>query len=195
MSKKSIQKQQEFFDNLAPSWRRDETPPFAIIEAVLDKMGLREGQRVLDVACGTGVLDDSLAARGAAVDAIDISPRMIERAKAEHTHPRLAYHVADFYTFGNAACYDRIVVFDAYPHLVDRRAFVEHAAFLLPKDGQLWIFFDAPKECINGHHHGLDDCISLPLMSAEEEARRFSDYFEVMEADESMTFVLGLRRK
>lgn len=45
--------------------------------------GVRAGQRVLDVACGTGVVAITAACRGARVAGLDFSPELLERAR-EH---------------------------------------------------------------------------------------------------------------
>ena len=45
------------------------------------------GQRLLDAGCGTGALAIEAARRGAAVTAIDVSPRMIAIARERHQPP------------------------------------------------------------------------------------------------------------
>jgi SAM-dependent methyltransferase len=45
--------------------------------------GLKNGQRVLDVGCGSGLLARALLAAGYAVSGIDASPAMIELARAQ----------------------------------------------------------------------------------------------------------------
>jgi len=49
--------------------------------AMLDALEPLQGKRVLDFACGAGITACFLAARGAAVTGIDISPGSIERAR------------------------------------------------------------------------------------------------------------------
>jgi SAM-dependent methyltransferase len=50
------------------------------------------GSHVLDLGCGAGRLAHHLAERGAAdVIGVDLSERMLERARAECSHPRLTY--------------------------------------------------------------------------------------------------------
>ena len=59
---------------------------------VADAAAIRRGQRVLDVACGTGVLTRAAAARtgsGGAVIGLDLSPRML--AIAESLSPNLTW--------------------------------------------------------------------------------------------------------
>ena len=45
--------------------------------------GLKEGTRVLDLACGHGRLANRLAARGAAVTGLDVTERFLEVARAD----------------------------------------------------------------------------------------------------------------
>jgi SAM-dependent methyltransferase len=50
------------------------------------------GRRVLDLGCGAGQLAHHLAASGASeVVGVDLSERMLERARAEWAHPRVTY--------------------------------------------------------------------------------------------------------
>ena len=52
---------------------------------LLDLADITPGARVLDLACGTGDLALAAAARGARVIGLDITPRMIELARAKST--------------------------------------------------------------------------------------------------------------
>jgi len=49
--------------------------------ALVNYSGLRAGQRVLDVACGTGVVAVTAAGRGAQVKALDLSPALLADAR------------------------------------------------------------------------------------------------------------------
>src|SRR5262245_55007023 len=51
---------------------------------------IRSGQRVLDVACGTGVVAITAARAGARVSAIDLTPPLLERARASAQRGGLA---------------------------------------------------------------------------------------------------------
>jgi SAM-dependent methyltransferase len=54
------------------------TPPAA---ELVKLAGVREGQKVLDVACGTGVVAVTAARRGARVTALDLTPELLVRAR------------------------------------------------------------------------------------------------------------------
>ena len=70
-----------FFDKCAPWWDDDMIRNEEVIATILDNTAIRPGIRVLDVACGTGVLFPDYLSRGVAeVTAIDISPEMAKIA-------------------------------------------------------------------------------------------------------------------
>ena len=45
-----------FFDRRAATWDAQRQPAGQIVEQILDAADIRQGDSVLDVACGTGVL-------------------------------------------------------------------------------------------------------------------------------------------
>ncbi len=194
--KKQIAKQSKFFDDLAQEWRVKETFSDEQIKALLGSAVIEDGNRVLDVACGNGVLDGYLIEKGCIVDAIDVSPQMIFKAQANPRNAGVNYSVADFYEYTSAEKYDSILLFDAYPHFKDKISFAEKACELLKDGGTLWIFFDESREKINGYHSGGAQDISEALKSAEEEAKVFKRKFEIIESyDDAKGYRLGLKKK
>jgi SAM-dependent methyltransferase len=65
--------------------------------AVERLLALKPGERVLDIACGTGVMARRLAALGGQVTAVDFSPLLIEKAKVrgQSGGEPIHYFVAD----------------------------------------------------------------------------------------------------
>ncbi len=58
---------------------------------VLDLLGDVVGKDVLDAGCGQGYLSRMLAARGARVTGIDLSPRLIAKARERDVDGRIEY--------------------------------------------------------------------------------------------------------
>lgn len=185
--------QRGFFDEKAAGWREI---PRKKIDRLLSPLPVAAGDRVLDIGCGTGVLEPALLARGAAVDAIDLSPQMIARARQKEENRGANFAVADFYTFAARGGYDHALVFDAYPHFLDKPRFADRAAALLKEGGTLWIFFDAGRAEINGRHTAQNDLLSRPLRSAPREAEVFFPRFRVISmTDTAENYCIGLKKE
>ncbi len=68
-----------------------------IHQLVIERLGPRPGERWLDLACGTGAVSELAAAAGASVVGIDLSPGLIDTARALAAERGLAidYRVGD----------------------------------------------------------------------------------------------------
>lgn len=71
----------------------------AAVAALLALLGPVRGERVLDLACGHGLLARELARRGATVTGIDLSHELLERARSREASDRLGIH----YVHGDVA--------------------------------------------------------------------------------------------
>jgi len=73
--------------------------------------------RVLDLGCGTGITSVYMARCGATVDAVDISPANIARAKLINAHERVRYRHGDATDFCGEKPYDVICLCDVFEHI------------------------------------------------------------------------------
>jgi ubiquinone/menaquinone biosynthesis C-methylase UbiE len=81
-------------DHLATTYRDFFMPVTALaVRSLLDAARVRPGMNLLDVATGPGVLAAEANALGIGYTGIDLSPGMIELAKA--SYPGIEFHVAD----------------------------------------------------------------------------------------------------
>jgi SAM-dependent methyltransferase len=69
--------------------------PFGILTPLLAQLGDVTGQDVLDAGCGEGYLSRILAARGARVTGVDLSPRLVELAGQKASPGPIEYRVGD----------------------------------------------------------------------------------------------------
>ncbi len=186
--------QREYFDKLAPTWRSDGGLDMTELRSMLSPVPLRSGERVLDIACGAGVLDECLLSMGLRVDGIDISEKMIEKARADSKNRGANYFAADFYSF-RAQPYDCLLAFDCYPHFADKKLFAERAYSLLKENGLLFIFFDQSRESINGRHEGHARSVSIPLFAAADEAKNFAGLFDLIYSADGERYSLLFKKK
>lgn len=153
-----------FFDAMAPKWDK-------IIEIKKDKIGhildvaeIKEGDHVLDVGTGTGVLVPYMADRigpEGKIDAVDISTAMLERANAKFGHlPNVRFMLADVEEDMLRDTYDCIMMYCMYPHLVTPYDTLEWLVKLnLNPGGKIVIAFPESKKGINGIHHHNDGSV------------------------------------
>jgi SAM-dependent methyltransferase len=130
------------------------TPDFGLVAAVYDEVrpldGLRRellealvregalgGGRVLDVGCGTGQLVAQLSERGVAAVGVDVSPEMLEVARAKLPNGVFEPAPAERLPFADGS-FDR-VVYLLVVHLVDRAAAFAEARRVLAPGGRVAI--------------------------------------------------------
>src|SRR6201997_2974080 len=79
---------------------------------------LQPGMRVLELGCGTGYFTRELARSGAEVVAIDVSPELLEIAKANHSAPNVRYEIQNAYELNYPdAVFDSVVGSSVLHHL------------------------------------------------------------------------------
>lgn len=188
----------QFFDRCAPGWDTEMVKDDAIIATILDNAQVAAGQRILDVACGTGVLFPYYLARQAAqVTGIDISPEMARRAAEKFAgDDRIRVICGDVEEWPFSEGFDRIVVYNALPHFPEPERLIRVLAGLLREGGRLTVAHGQSREAIDRHHSGSASLISNGLMSAEELAALFAPHLqvEVLLSDQRMYQVSGVKR-
>lgn len=188
----------EFFDRCAPSWDAEMIKSDEIIGKILDNAEVAEGQDVLDVACGTGVMFPYyLERKAASVTGIDISPEMAKIASAKYAdQPNVQVICGDVEQTQFDRKFDRIVVYNAFPHFPNPQRLIATLASLLKDGGRLTIAHGASRESIDNHHKGSAGKVSNGLMSADSLKALFEPHFEVeiMISNSRMYQVSGIKR-
>ncbi len=188
----------EFFDRCAPSWDAEMIKSDRIIGTILDNAEVGADMDVLDVACGTGVMFPYYLERGAAsVVGIDIAPKMAAIAAEKYTGENRVQVVCgdvEEYDFGRK--FDRIVVYNAFPHFPNPRKLLSHLASLLKEGGRLTVAHGMSRAAIDNHHSGAASKVSNGLMSADSLRGLFAPYLEVeiVISNDRMYQVSGVRR-
>ena len=188
----------QFFDRCAASWDDTMIKSDVIIGKILDNAELSAGMDVLDVACGTGVMFDYYLERNvASVVGIDIAPEMAKIAAAKYENePKVQVLCGDVEEYPFDRKFDRIVVYNAFPHFPKPKRLIKRLAGLLKEDGRLTIAHGMSREAIDGHHEGAASKVSCGLMTAESLKKIFDAHFEVevVISNRHMYQVSGVKR-
>lgn len=185
-----------FFDKCAPWWDSDMVRNEDLIAMILDNGGIKPGIRVLDVACGTGVLfPDYLKREVASVTGIDISPEMAKIAQSKF--PQVDVICGDVETAEFAEPFDAIMVYNAFPHFPDPARLIKVLAGLVKPGGKLSVAHGMSRAQLTNHHAGRASAVSIDLLHEKELAALMEPYFDVdvIISNERMYQVAGVRRE
>lgn len=187
----------EFFDRCAKDWDAGMLRNDDIINKILDNAGVGEGAKILDVACGTGILiPDYVQRKASSVTGIDISSEMIKRAEAKFDYPNVRFVCGDVETAELEGSYDNIVVYNAFPHFPDPARLVKRLSALLAPGGTLTVAHGMSRKVLDEHHKGSAHKVSRGLMHEDELEKLFALYLNVTVkiSDEKMYQVAGVSK-
>ncbi len=169
----------DFFNKASADWDSIANDNTEKINRILDYSDFRGNPNVLDVACGTGVLTPFLSEHGAShITGIDISPEMIKLAKAKFLH----YNNVDFINISaEDIClnqkFDRIIIFDAFPHFCHKEKVIESVAKHIKLDGRLTIAHSMGRAQLDELHRRTAGQVSDKMLSGTELAELLSTHF------------------
>ena len=167
-----------FFDRLAPQWDADMIRSDTAIAAILDGADIRAGHAVLDVACGTGVLFPDYFDRGIEdLTAIDISSQMVKIAREKFPQAEVICGDVESHPFTRK--FDRIMVYNAFPHFPDPENLIAVLSSLLNPGGTLTVAHGMSRAAIDHRHEGSASKVSVGLMSDDDLAAIFSKHLMV----------------
>ncbi|MDR0523121.1 MAG: methyltransferase domain-containing protein [Candidatus Methanoplasma sp.] len=195
--------EREFFDGLADGWDEMYAGDARKAEYVAEALGLREGDRVLDVGAGTGAMIAPCLSRigaSGSITSIDASERMISVARRKFPpgeNPNVTLLAMDAYDLEPGGGFDAAVCHSCLPHLYDKPLAVRIVSGCLRDGGRLAISHSCSMECINRAHscHGSvirrDMVPSIGEISAMMEACGVRPSFS--RSDEECHMVVGVK--
>ncbi|MCQ2797750.1 MAG: class I SAM-dependent methyltransferase [Bacilli bacterium] len=187
-----------FFDGLANTWDKSETCPREFKLSLLSELGIAKGDKVLDLACGTGVVTGLIhELSDTEVVGVDISNNMIEVAKEKYNDEEWATFVhADFLNWDTDITFDDVVIYNAYPHFLEPMVLSKKLASVLNKGGRVAILHSLSRKDLCSHHSGRAISVSRNLMELSREVDFFKNEFDVItskEDDKSIVIILQKR--
>lgn len=185
-----------FFDERAAAWDERRAPDAERLRVILDLADVRAGHRVLDVACGTGVLFGSYLARGVrSVTGMDISEKMLQVAREKHADGKITLIRGNAEEADLDGLFDRVMVLNALPHFASPRRLVANLARHIRPGGRLTIAHDIGRDRLNAVHHSRAREVSRGLMEERKLATILSRFFavDVVLSDADLYVVSGVR--
>lgn len=187
-----------YFDRCASTWDAETIRSDEKIAAILDCGGIQKGVRVLDVACGTGVLfPDYLQRNIGALVGVDISPEMAKLAAAKFNDPRVQVLCTDAQDLAVAEPFDCIMIYDAFPHFPEPEKLIAHLVSCLTDGGRLTIAHSMSRSQIDAYHNVVGATgVSMDLIHEDKLAQLLSPWFSVdtVVADDEKYIVSGTKR-
>ncbi len=169
-----------YFNGLAPGWDQNCRQQPDLMRAIALIAGAGPGQRMLDIASGTGITFPYLLERGIeSLTAIDLAPAMVEIARQKFpAEPRLQILCGDLLGL-EAPPFSCALLYNGYPHFTNKAALLKKVAALLEPGGRFTVAHGMGREALNAHHGNVPPGISQPLGPAREEAALWAPYFHV----------------
>lgn len=169
-----------YFNKLASSWTEDESES-EIRDAIVDRAAFLPASKILDIGCGRGVMVPHLLKTSPKeIIELDVSEEMIRLGKERFPLPNIT-HIRNDILKVNLSSIDAAIIFNAYPHLMNKPALAKKLYSILSEHGTVIIAHSKGKELINGIHHDDGPCeqISIPLQTPLKEAEYFSPWFSM----------------
>jgi len=151
----TIKNQKEYFNNTYENWKETSDEKGIIINKTINMLGISEGQSLLDVASGVGVLYVVLKhMRLSNYVALDISENMLKELKS--LHPEAKTICDDF----NKEIllkdkFDYIVIFNSIPHFENLDAVFSNARRHLNIGGIFAIVHSKTRNGLKEHHKSI----------------------------------------
>lgn len=171
----------EYFNGRADDWEKNFNMPSPVQGAVVAIAGIAPSSHVLDLGCGTGVMAPMYLDLGVErVVALDLAPRMIEIAQKKYAdQPSIEFKCCDAYEFETDERFDAVVIYNAYPHFLDKRALAKKVASLLADGGRFIVAHSMSRTHMNEHHSNVPVRVTTCLRSVQAEAAEFEEYFDI----------------
>ena len=148
-----IQHVKEYFNARADQWDQMCHHDPKKLSALVTLAGVCPGQQILDIACGTGALFDTLLSKQPArLVGVDVSDRMISIAREKYPLPCVELFAMDILDFTETG-FDTAFIYSAYPHFADKASLARAVWKALRPGGRFMVAHSESRATIDQRHH------------------------------------------
>ena len=138
----------DFFDTLADRWDELCYHDPEKLNDILQRTDLRKGLRILDIGCGTGVLESYLCPIPLTNRGSGYLSGNDQKARSKYATPIVDFRCQDVRDMQERS-FDYIIAYSVFPHFQKQSPIL---AGLLPVGGELVVCHSESRDRINGHH-------------------------------------------
>ncbi len=162
----------DYFNSLAEKWDHRVTHDKSKIQHILKMTEIREGDKILDVGTGTGVLVPFLhtcVGRGGMVIAVDHAEKMIDRAERKFNYDNVKFIRGDVLKIKlKENSYDCIMCYSMFPHFENQQGAVKYLSRYLKAEGRFVIGHSNSRETINNLHKEASKYVEKDILPTAE---------------------------
>lgn len=172
-----MRSQTAFFNSVAANWDTMCNHDMKKVEFILDLLKIEEGQQILDVGTGTGILIPSLVRRVGTkgkIVGVDLAEKMIEVARAKNTFNNVIFKCED--VLEHEPCgvgYDVVICYSMFPHFEDKEKAIIMLSKKLKANGQLIICHSESRQAINNMHQKANESVKEDHLPTAEKIKQY----------------------
>lgn len=183
-----------FFNERAENWDKVVFHNSGRIKDILSLFNIEKNCKILDLGCGTGILESYLLKYSNDITAVDFSENMIEKAR-EKFPEGIKFLCLDLFEVEGK--FDLIFLYSIYPHIFDKEKLAKKLYEILNDNGRFIIFHSEGRNTINNMHNIKAKDLSIKIEPAVKEKECFEKLFNVdnMIDNENCFLLSGVKQK
>jgi len=193
-----------FFEEKSETWDKEVYHDPEKLEHIINQLQLKPGDKVLDVASGTGVLIpfifEKVKLKGK-ISVIDFSEQMILISKKKHPkeeYPNIEFNIQDITKINLKPEYDAIICYSCFPHFPNKARLIKNLYEGLKLEARLIIAHSESRKKINKHHKKLKDSVLVhdmlpPMYKIENMMKNVGLKIGKTLDNQEMFYILGIK--